>query len=95
MPYIKSDDRAKFTLHADHGAEGIKLVVDTAGELQYCIALLAMNYLSRAAGRKGKFSYQELNDVMGALDGASKEFYRRVVAPYEDGKCVQNGDVYD
>ena len=23
-----------------------------------------------------------------------KEFYRRVVAPYEDSKAVENGDVY-
>lgn len=91
MPYIKPEDRAKFLLYADHGAVGIKLSATTAGELQYCIARLVHAYLAR----KGAYRYQDLNDVMGALDGASKEFYRRVVAPYEDDKMRENGDVYD
>ena len=91
MPYIRQEDRAKFHLHADHGAEGIKLVAENAGELQYCIAVLVKAYLIR----KAPFRYQELNDVIGALEGAKLELYRRVVGPYEDVKCIQNGDVYD
>jgi hypothetical protein len=35
-----------------------------------------------------------VNDVVGALDGAKAEFQRRVVAPYEDKKIRENGDVY-
>ena len=91
MPYIKNADRAKFHLHADHGAEGIKLVAENAGELQYCIAMLVKAYLTR----KAPFRYQEINDVMGALAGAQMEFYRRVVADYENAKEKANGDVYD
>jgi hypothetical protein len=91
VPYIKPEDRAKFHLHADHGAEGIKLVADNAGELQYCFAVLIKAYLMR----KAPFRYQEINDVMGALAGAQMEFYRVVVADYESAKCEQNGDVYD
>jgi hypothetical protein len=34
-----------------------------------------------------------MNDVMGAFTGAQAEFYRRDVAPYEDAKIQQNGDV--
>ena len=93
MPYIKQEDRAKFHLHADHGAEGIKLVADNAGELQYCFALLIWAYLVRVEPYRS-YKYQDLNDVMGALAGAQMEFYRRVVVPYEDGKIVSNGDVY-
>ena len=91
MPYIKPEDRAKFHLHADHGAEGIKLVAENAGELQYCIALLIMAYLAR---KPDDYRYQDLNDVMGALAGAQMEFYRRVVASYENDKREDNGDVY-
>ena len=91
MPYIKAEDRAKFHLHADHGAEGIKLVADTPGELNYCITVLVTAYLKR----KVPFGYQHLNDVMGALTGAQLELYRRVTATYEDAKAAQNGDVYD
>ena len=91
MPYIDPASRAKFHLHADHGAQGIKLIADTPGELNYCITVLAKDYLKR----KAPFGYQHLNDVMGALTGAQLELYRRVTATYEDAKAVQNGDVYD
>ena len=39
-------------------------------------------------------SYATINDIIGALEGAKMEFYRRVVAPYEDEKIKENGDVY-
>ena len=91
MPYIEPKDRAKFHLHADHGASGIKLVAETAGELQYCFAILIKLYLTR----KAPFRYQELNDVMGALAGAQMEFNREVVVPYEQKKKAENGGVYD
>jgi hypothetical protein len=39
-------------------------------------------------------SYQSINDVLGALEGAKLEFYRRIAAPYEDTKIQENGDVY-
>jgi len=32
---------------------------------------------------------------MGALAGAQQEFYREVVAVYEDYKLQENGSVYD
>jgi hypothetical protein len=35
-----------------------------------------------------------MNDVVGALEGAKAEFQRIVVAPYEDKKMAENGDVY-
>jgi hypothetical protein len=43
---------------------------------------------------KGPYNYQTLNDVMGALAGAQMEFYRKVVAPYENKKEIINGSVY-
>ena len=92
MPYIRSEDRAKFHLHADHGAEGIKLAADNAGELQYCFALLIKTYLARKG--EHNYRYQDLNDVMGALAGAQMEFYRVLVVPYEDDKILTNGGVY-
>jgi len=38
--------------------------------------------------------YQNINDLLGALEGAKLELYRRVAAPYEDEKVESNGDVY-
>jgi hypothetical protein len=79
MPYIQEQDRDQL----EDGA-----IITTAGELQYQIAELIAQYMSNMPVR-----YQTMNDVMGALNGANLEFYRRVVAPYED-KCIEkNGDV--
>ena len=58
--------------------------------MNYAFTLLAIEYIERH-GR----CYASINDVMGALEGAKLEFYRRVVAPYEDLKIIMNGDVYE
>jgi len=66
-----------------------------AGEMQYVIAKMIQKYLARKAETNGQVRYQDMNDIMGALAGAQMEFYREVVAPYEDKKIVENGPVYD
>ena len=60
-----------------------------AGELNYHFTRMIVGYFED----KG-LSYQTINDILGALEGAKLEFYRRVVVPYEDKKIVENGDVY-
>lgn len=60
-----------------------------SGELNYCITQLVWAYC-----KDQDLSYRVINDVMGALEGAKLEFYRRVAAPYEDTKITENGDVY-
>jgi hypothetical protein len=37
--------------------------------------------------------YIDYHAVIGALEATKLEFYRRHVAPYEDKKIEQNGDV--
>lgn len=37
--------------------------------------------------------YKRYNRAMGVLECIKQEFYRRVVAPYEDEKIEQSGDV--
>jgi hypothetical protein len=82
MPYIKQIDRV-------HLAAGIRQA-ENAGELNYVFTLYALNYMQRKGAK-----YQHINDVVGALEGAKLEFYRRFAAPYEDTKIAENGDVYD
>ena len=85
MPYIKQEARKgimKLTLD--------ELVPNNGGELQYIIAELIHAYLME----KG-LNYQHCQDMLGALSGAQTEFYRCVVAPYEDQKIIENGPVYD
>jgi hypothetical protein len=59
------------------------------GQLNYLISMLISQYLDDRGT-----SYQTLNDVIGALEGAKLEFYRRIAIPYEEEKLVENGDVY-
>ena len=82
MPYIKKEIRKDFTpvklLHA----------LDS-GELNYLFTVLIKNYIDFHG-----LKYEHFNDVIGALEGAKLEFYRRIVVPYENNKIIDNGDVY-
>lgn len=81
MPYI--DQEARNRLVAGGSPE-------TVGELNYFVTVLLLDYL----WRKG-WSYTTYNEVVGVLECAKLEMYRRRVAPYEDTKCTINGDVFD
>jgi hypothetical protein len=59
------------------------------GELNYLITVAIETYR-----REHGTSYRIINDILGALEGAKLEFYRRVAVPYEDQKIKENGDVY-
>lgn len=81
MPYIKQEQRLE--LHNQQGR-----IIQTPGELNYMFTYLIKNYIHF----NGE-NYQAINDIMGALEGAKLEFYRRTVVPYEDQKIKENGDV--
>lgn len=80
MPYIKENIRAAINL-GDHAF--------TPGELNYIITGECLDYLE-----VNDKNYQTYNDVIGALECAKLEIYRRMIAPYEDTKIKENGDVY-
>lgn len=86
MPYIKNDDKLALSKITDALAE---VPPRTPGELNYLITTVCLQYMKNNA-----VGYQRVNDVMGALEGAKMEFYRRFAAPYEDKKIFENGDVY-
>lgn len=81
MPYIEIDARKRL----DSGGRPA-----TAGELNYLITRLVDNYLIE----KGEIRYTHLNEVIGILECAKLELYRRIAAPYENQKLSQTGDVY-
>lgn len=80
MPYILQKDRDIL--------RPVALTARTAGELNYQLTCIAHDYWHEHGP-----SYQAINDIVGALDGAKAEFQRRIVAPYEDEKIKQNGDI--
>ena len=83
MPYIKREDREKFKDCINALPE-----LKSPGELNYLFTVISYYYL-----RSNGLSYQKINDVLGALDGAGQELYRKIAIPYEDEKIKENGDV--
>lgn len=79
MPYKKPRRKAEL----DAG----KAPVDT-GDLTYLFFKLAVRYITLHG-----VSYEVLASVVAALENTKLEFYRRHVAPYEDEKIRENGDV--
>jgi len=90
MPYV---DQATRDALADNAYYSTSVGGDgpiTAGELNYCITRLCDRYLSES-----KHKYTDYNEIIGVLECAKLEFYRRLIVPYEDQKKEENGDVYD
>ena len=81
MPYIPQTVR-----HALIEGRGAPC---TPGELNFLFTRAIVQYYERSP-----VNYRTINDVLGALEGAKLEFYRRVAVPYEDQKREENGDVY-
>lgn len=78
MPYILQKDRERVAYD---------LTPKNAGELNYLITEMLISYIGPEA------RYQKINDVIGVLECAKLEFYRRLAAPYEDFKEEENGDL--
>ncbi len=81
MPYIKQDKRMLV---------GYSELPTNAGELNYVLTIMILSYM-KLMGDK----YQTYNDVLGVLEAIKQELYRRKIAPYEDQKIRDNGDVYE
>ena len=84
MPYIKQDKRDVLDPHLARLAEA----VTTEGELNYCIYKLSCLLI----GKMGE-SYDNYSMCGSAMEHARFEWYRRRVAPYEDRKITENGDI--
>lgn len=89
MPYIAKVDRQKFGTVIDQLSLAIKNRGISNGELNWLFTMIGQMYLARHGT-----SYNTLSDVVKAFECAKLEFYRRAVAPYEDKKAEQNGDIY-
>ena len=91
MPYIKNTSREKFN-------ESLKQISDnilSIGDLNYCFSTIISNYLEDVKNIEKSVGYYHYNQLIGVLECAKLELYRRLAAPYEDIKIKENGDVYN
>lgn len=90
MPYIQRKDRLDIDARIDsliNQCMTIKNFGDNRGGiLNYIITRLAIAFM-------GKISYKNLSLMKSAMSDAADEWYRRMMAPYEDEKIKQNGDI--
>lgn len=85
MPYIANSEKEKI----DKGFVALHLSeLNNAGSLNYAIHQVIAQYISQ-----NKEDYQTYNDIVGVLDCAKMELYRRLISEYEDKKISKNDDV--
>jgi len=85
MPYISQRKRRR--LDPLITALDMALIGASEGEVNYVISrLIDIHYYEGG--------YAGYNAALGVLEAVKQEYYRRVVAPYEDKKKLENGDVY-
>jgi len=90
MPYIDREARNNLNPIIDNLLEEIPLVLGRDvkdGDVNYLITRIIDSFY-------GMGGYAKFNRAIGILECVKHELYRRVVAPYEDIKRNQNGDVY-
>lgn len=88
MPYIKIEDRLKYNQVLTEIKQIIHNISEDklAGELNYLITEITHITTENA-------NYRRFNKVIGVMESAKLELYRRKIAPYEDKKISENGDV--
>lgn len=93
MPYINKKQREIVDSSIDSLVVALNQAIgsgDPSGGLNYTITTLLLRYTQ---GRWPKFRYFISPMVRGVLADVSTEFYRRVVALYEDEKIKSEGDL--
>jgi hypothetical protein len=86
MPYIAPEER----LALDEAIDALVRAIGSEryeGRLNYAVTKLCLGVLP-------ELRYRELNAMVGVLECAKLELYRRLAAPYEDAQAERNGDVY-
>lgn len=91
MPYVSEERRKEMARDVQLNADYYMNIPElkTVGDLNYWLTHTVEDYRQYHSD-----SYATFNDIIGALECAKLEFQRRVLAPYEDHKCSENGDVY-
>ncbi len=87
MPYIDEASRGQYDREINKLVRSLSQLGWPEGHVNYII------YRLLKAGFERSPSYTAANKFLGVLSAVSKEFYRRLAAPYEDEKMALNGDI--
>lgn len=87
MPYIKKAARVPYDPHIEALVSLLKSNNASAGDLNYIISRITKGLF------EANLSYAEANKLIGVLECVKQELYRRAIAPYEDRKIQEHGDI--
>jgi len=82
MPYIVKEKRPRMSVVVDTMK---KVGVEANGDLNYILYKFCKYHISP--------SYNNYKNYCGELRQCATEIERRLLAHYEDTKCIENGDV--
>lgn len=83
MPYIKDEDRPKFSNILSQLPD-----FETKGELEYCVFYLMQKFMDNRL-----FKYSPLHACVYAVQHCADEFRRRFLDMREDDARITNGDI--
>lgn len=87
MPYISNVIRNTLDKELNSLIEKLRNRGFNPGEINYVFSKIAQQAWRSVP------NYERGNDIMGVFESAKLEFYRRILAPYEDKKIQENGDI--
>ena len=83
MPYVTKERRYDLDPVVD---EMVEAQVEANGDLNYILYYYCKNFISP--------SYNNYKNFIGELNECVTEIRRRILAPYEDKKIKENGDIW-
>jgi len=91
LPYIRDEFRRKIDQHFhDYGLN--HFTPRNGAEMNYIVCTLVRNFLGLHPEIEKNIAYSQIQEMIGALECAKMELYRRIAVPYEDQKIDENGD---
>lgn len=103
MPYIPQKDRQLYENDINQlvdklvkvfSDEPTKISTQRAGHLNYILTTTLLRFYRKLTKKLGiSIRYSDYNEIIGMLESAKLEMYRRQVATYEDQKIKSEGDV--
>jgi hypothetical protein len=94
MPYISQIKRENLNNKMHNLTEYLESNDVNIGEMNFIISNILNIYIQKTK-KQDIFNYTVCNNLIGVLECAKLELYRKVISKYEDDKILENGDLYE